>query len=93
MKKLLILLLVLALQVGNVQAASLTITTDSATDTRLAIAYGKILGLVDGSGVPRNATAAEVKAAIIQRTIDDVQTSEVRAQQSAVTRAPISQMN
>lgn len=87
MKKLIPLLLVLALQSGIAHAATLTITTDAATDTRLAVAYGKILGL------GRNATAAEIKAEIIRRTIVDVQASEVKVQADALTTTAISQMN
>ena len=87
MKRLSILLLALVLQVGQVQAATLTITTDGATDTRLAVAYGKILNL------GRNATAGEIKAEIIRRTIVDVQATEVQTSRDAITPTPVSQMN
>lgn len=87
MKKLITLLFVLALQCGSANAATLTITTDAATDTRLAIAYGKILGL------GRNATAGEIKAEIIRRTVADLQASESKTQSDAITPTPVSQMN
>lgn len=45
--------------------ATLTITTTTAQDLRLIDAYGKYLNLVDGNGDPRTATAAEIKASVI----------------------------
>lgn len=45
--------------------ATLTITTDSGQDARIVAAFGSALGLRDGSDQPRDATAAEVKAAVI----------------------------
>lgn len=45
--------------------ATLTITTTAAQDARLVVAFGRKLNLVNGSGAPRNATAAEIKADII----------------------------
>ena len=45
---------------------SMTITTTSAQDTRLVAAYTDLLQPVDGSGDPRNATSAEIKARVIQ---------------------------
>lgn len=47
---------------------TLTITTTAAQDARMVAAYGRLLGTADANGVVRNATAAEVKAAIIQNT-------------------------
>lgn len=43
---------------------SLTITYSAQEGQRVAAAFGKIQGLVNGSG-PRNATEAEIKAALI----------------------------
>ncbi len=45
--------------------ATLTITTTAAQNTRIVKAFGGILGLRDGNDLPRNATAAEVKSAVI----------------------------
>lgn len=91
--KRLFILLALVLQIGSAQAATLTITTDTATDTRLAQAFGVILGTTSAPGVPRNATAAEIKAEVIRQLTIQVQTIEIRAQQNALTLTPISQMN
>ncbi len=44
--------------------ATFTITTPAAQDARIVAAFGKILNTRDAAGAPRNATAAEVKAAI-----------------------------
>lgn len=49
---------------------TLTITTTAPQDARLVAAYGVILGL------GRNATGAEIKAAIIQRIRNDVEAYE-----------------
>lgn len=43
-----------------------TITTTPAQDARLAAAFGTRLGLRDAQGAPRNATAAEVKADLVE---------------------------
>lgn len=45
--------------------ATLTITTTASQDARIVVAFGAELGLRDAQGVIRNATAAEVKAAVI----------------------------
>lgn len=45
--------------------AVMTITTTSAQDAKIVVAFGKALGLRDVNGVPRNATGAEVKAATV----------------------------
>ncbi len=45
--------------------ATFTITTPAAQDAQIVAAFGKILGTKDAGGAPRNATAAEVKQAII----------------------------
>lgn len=45
--------------------ATLTINTPSGQDARIAAAFGRRLGLKDGNGDPRSATAAEIKAHII----------------------------
>lgn len=87
MKKAIAILLALVLQCDPVLSATLTITTDGATDTRLAVAYGKILNL------GRNATAAEIKAEIIRRTVVDLQNSEMQTTRDAVAPTPVSQMN
>jgi hypothetical protein len=44
--------------------ATLTINTTGAQDSRIVVAFGKELTLA-ANGSPRNATAAEVKAAVI----------------------------
>ncbi len=49
---------------------TLTITTTAPQDARLVVAYGSILGL------GRNATAAEIKAAIIQSIRNNVENYE-----------------
>ena len=45
--------------------ATLTITTTAPQDSRIVAAFGTYLGLKDAQGVPRVATAAEVKANVI----------------------------
>jgi len=47
--------------------ANFTITTPAAQDARIVAAFGKILGTKDNATPPqpRNATGAEVKAAIV----------------------------
>lgn len=49
---------------------TLTITTTAPQDARLVTAYGSILGL------GRNATAAEIKAAVIQSIRNNVENYE-----------------
>lgn len=46
--------------------ATLTINTTAQQDARIVEAFGKHLGLTDAQGNPRNATGAEVKAALIE---------------------------
>ena len=52
--------------------ATITITTTSAEDTRIAAAFGTMLGL------NRNATAAEIKAWVVGRLKDAVFGEEQR---------------
>ncbi len=54
----------------------LTINTTTAQANRIAKAFGKVLGLVDGDENPRNATAAEIKAHTIQFLKDTVKRVE-----------------
>jgi hypothetical protein len=58
--------------------ATLTITTTAAQDQRIIAAFGRYLGLTDAQGVPRNATAAEVKAAMIAHIRTTVHTYETQ---------------
>lgn len=44
---------------------TLTITTTAPQDARIVTAFGHRLGTVDGEGVPRAATAGEVRTEII----------------------------
>jgi len=49
--------------------ATMTITTTGPQDQRIIVAFGNMLGtadIVDGVSTPRNATAAEVKAAVVK---------------------------
>jgi hypothetical protein len=45
---------------------TMTINTDAGQDTRLVAAYTDLLQPTDGNGDPRDATAAEIKARVIQ---------------------------
>ena len=45
---------------------TMTITTTAPQAARLAEALGRLLGLKDANGAPRDATAAEVKDHVIQ---------------------------
>lgn len=63
--------------------ATLTITTTAAQDARIVAAFGKRLGL------GRNATGAEVKAAIITYIKNMVQMQEYDDQQRAYVATPI----
>lgn len=56
--------------------ATLTINTSAAEDARLVVAFGRYMNLQDASGNPRNATAAEIKAFLIQSIIAIVQKTE-----------------
>jgi hypothetical protein len=66
--------------------ATVTITTTGAEDARIATAFGAALGFA------RNATAAEVKAAIIayikQTVIDQESQAQARAAAQAAPIAP-----
>ena len=67
--------------------AAVTITTDATQDSRLAPAFGALLGLRNVSGQPRNATTAEVKAWLIDQMRQVVQSYE-QQQQVAALAAP-----
>ena len=56
-----------------------TITTTPAQDSRLIVAFGARLGLRDANGTNRNATAAEIKADLIQYLTNVVLDEERRA--------------
>lgn len=45
---------------------TLTITTTAPQDVRLIAAYTDLIKPLDGNGDPRNATAEEIKARVIQ---------------------------
>lgn len=61
--------------------ATLTITTTGAQDARIVVAFGHHLGL------PRNATAAEVKADIIAYITNVVRQDEQRIAAAAAAAA------
>ena len=63
--------------------ATLTITTTAAQDARLVVAYGRKLGTKDAGGVPRSATAAEIKAEVIRMIKQDVAEQEAAAAREA----------
>lgn len=69
--------------------ATTTITTDAGMDARLGPAFGDLLGLRNGSGQPRTATTAEVKAWLIVQLRATVQAYEDRLAKAAVA-APAS---
>lgn len=52
--------------------ADLTITVPDPAVARVQAAFGKSLGTVDGSNVPRDATTEEVRQAIVQFLEDTV---------------------
>jgi hypothetical protein len=58
--------------------STLTITTTAQQDQRIIAAFGRYLGLTDAQGAPRNATAAEVKAAMIAHIRTTVHTYETQ---------------
>jgi len=70
--------------------ATLTISTTAPQDARIVAAYGKYLGTTDGNGDPRNATAAEVKQAIINNIKQVVFDQEHKAALAAVSTGTIS---
>jgi len=61
---------------------SMTINTTSEQAQRVAAAFGKQLNLVDENDEPRDATAAEIKAA----TIDYIKTTVLRQEQRAAAQ-------
>lgn len=61
--------------------ATLTITTTAAQDARLVVAFGAHLGL------GRNATAAEIKADIVQYLVRVVKANEEKAAVAAAVAA------
>ena len=67
---------------------TLTITTTAQQDQRLIAAYGRLLGTSDQDGNPRNATGAEIKAAVLQQMRDVVITFEQRRAIEAATIEP-----
>lgn len=64
-----------------------TITTTAGEDTRLAAAFGDYLGLRNGGGLPRNATAAEIKGAQIAWATGIVIAYEDKVAKAALTPA------
>lgn len=58
--------------------ATMTITTTAPEDARLAAAFGTYLNL------GRNATAAEIKAAIVRWATSIVHQQELQVQQAAI---------
>ncbi len=67
--------------------ATLTITTTGAQDTRIVKAFGTYLGLKDGNGAPRNATAAEMKTEVINFIRLTVEAEERKEAQAAAIAA------
>ena len=67
--------------------ATLTINTTAEQDLRLISAYGLFLGLVDGNGDPRTATAAEIKSSIINSIKQVVFDQEHKAEVAAISTA------
>jgi hypothetical protein len=67
---------------------SMTIQTDTAQATRLAVAVGEIHDYKDENGAPRAATPAEVKQHTIARLREDVLASEARARERASQSDP-----
>ena len=59
--------------------ATLTITTTTQEDARIVVAFGIDLGL------GRNATAGEVKAAVVKYVKDIVRTTETRTATAALS--------
>jgi len=59
--------------------AVMTITTTAANAARVVTAFGNKLGTVDGNGDPRDATAQEVKDAVIAHMKGVVRTFETAA--------------
>lgn len=65
--------------------ATLTINTTAPQDARLVVAFGNKLGLKDGSGNPRNATAGEIKQWIIDEVSAVVRNYEYEQAKVALT--------
>lgn len=62
---------------------SITLTLDAANASRVASAVGRVQGLFDGNGTPRDATLAEVKAYItdqLRRIVRDQERAAAVAQ-------------
>ena len=69
---------------------TMTITTTAPQDVRLIAAYTDLLqpfDIVDGAEVPRDATAGEIKAHIIQSIRGAVHTFETREANEAASAA------
>ena len=66
---------------------TMTINTTASHDVRLVAAFTDLLQPVDGNGDPRNATAAEIKARIIQDIKGTVHTFETREANEAASAA------
>ena len=64
---------------------TLTINTTGAQDTRIVAAFTDKLKPVDGSGNPRNATAADIKAHMVQQLRGIVHTFETRVANEAAS--------
>lgn len=65
---------------------STTITFDAPTATRIGLALGKVLGLVDGQGAPRSATVPEYNAWVMAATKRMVQGQELADAHAAVAQ-------
>ena len=92
MKKLIIFLFLFS---SFAHAGSMSVTTDSATDTRLqnwCFVYGPSNGIVVAA-TPGAVTAAQVKACVISLVTAAVKSNELAPAINAVTVPAISQMN
>lgn len=67
----------------------MTITTTAQQDQRIIAAFGRLLGTVDAQGNPRNATAAEIKATIIDYIRSTVHTYETQRAIELATLQPL----
>ena len=69
--------------------ATTTITTTAAQDSRLVVAFGSRLQTRDANNVRRNATAAEIKAALIRYmtrvVLEEERAAAAKAAADAVT--------
>ena len=66
---------------------TMTINTTTEQDTRLVAAYTDLLRPVDGNGDPRDATAAEIKARVIEDIKGVVHSYETRVANKAASDA------